>query len=158
MRALLAWLCILLAPVHVMAQAADDRHEGYYYPGPVSEERYSSRAEVLDRADRGMRLAFVTGHAREQLQRTYWPPHVLFAKGEEAEKMLVVATGENSFHTLYQARAVLAQMTAIARGTPLFRDLQVSEIFTFFDLAKMMGFRQITISDGARFSHRIIIE
>ncbi|MEC9346850.1 MAG: molybdopterin-guanine dinucleotide biosynthesis protein A [Pseudomonadota bacterium] len=158
MRTTALMLCLLVMAMPVLAQSGDDRHEGYYYPGPVTEETYGSRAQVLDRADRAMRLAFITGLAREQLERSYWPTYVLFAKGEEAEKLLLVATGDNSFRTLYQARAVLAQMTAIARGTPLFRDLKVSEIFTFLDLLKMMGFGQITVSDGARFSHRIIIE
>lgn len=140
------------------AAAAQDRHEGYYYPGPVTQEAYGSRAEPLPDADRALRLRFITGFTQEQLGRPYVPPHALFAKGADAEKLLLVATGGNSFRNLYQARAVLAQMTAIARGTPLFRDMQVEEIFTFLDLARMMGFTQLTVSDGASFAHRITIE
>jgi hypothetical protein len=140
------------------AAAADDRHAGYYYPGPVTAEAYGSRAEALPDADRALRLGFITAFTQEQLARSYPPPHALFAKGADAEKLLLVATGMDSFRNLYQARAVLAQMTAIARGTPLFRDMQVQEVFTFLDLARMMGFQQLTVSDGASFAHRITIE
>jgi len=138
--------------------AADDRHTGYYYPGPVTQETYGSRSDALPDADRALRLGFITAYTQEQLARPYPPPHALFAKGADGEKLLLVATGNNSFRNLYQARAVLAQMTAIARGTPLFRDMQVEEVFTFLDLARMMGFTQLTVSDGATFAHRITIE
>jgi len=144
--------------VWVAEAQAQDRHEGYYYPGPVTEEVYGSRAEALPDADRRIRLQFITGFTQEQLARPYPPTHALFAKGADAEKLLMVSTGAQGFRNLYQARAVLAQMTAIARGTPLFRDLQVEEIFTFLDLAKMMGFTQLTVSDGRSFAHRIVIE
>ncbi len=137
---------------------AEDRHQGYYYPGPVTSETYGSRSEPLPDADRALRLRFITGFTQEQLERPYPPPHALYAKGADAEKLLLVSTGNSSFRNLYQARAVLAQMTAIARGTPLFRDMQVEEIFTFLDLARMMGFTQLTVSDGATFAHRITIE
>lgn len=146
-------LILAAAPV-----AAQDRHEGYYYPGPVTAETYGSRSEPLPDADRALRLGFITAYTQEQLGRPYPPPHALFAKGADGEKLLLVATSRTSFRNLYQARAVLAQMTAIARGTPLFRDMKVEEIFTFLDLARMMGFTQLTVSDGATFAHRITIE
>lgn len=138
--------------------AADDRHEGYYYPGPVTSERYVGRADQIANADRGQRLGFITGLTGEQLARPYWPTFVIFAKGAEAEKMIIVASGDAGFRTIYQARALLAQLTATARGTPLFRELKVEDLFTFFDLAKMLGFNQIVISDGESFSHRVSIE
>ena len=138
--------------------AADDRHEGYYYPGPVTSERYVGRADQIANADRGQRLGFITGLTGEQLARPYWPTFVIFAKGADAEKMIIVASGDGGFRTIYQARALLAQLTATARGTPLFRELKVEDLFTFFDLAKMLGFNQIVISDGESFSHRVSIE
>ncbi len=140
------------------AQATEDRHEGYYYPGPVTAESYVGRAETLVNTDRGKRLGFITGLTGEQLARPYWPTFVVFAKGAEAEKLIIVSTGNSGFRTIFQARALLAQLTATARGTPLFRELKVEDIFTFFDLAKMLGFEQIVISDGESFAHRVSIE
>lgn len=154
-KRLLAIVILLAAPAAVFA---DDRHEGYYYPGPVTEEVYGSRAEMMPEADRGVRLSFITGFTQEQFGRAYTPPYALFAKGTDSEKLLLIATGPGGFRTIHQARAVLAQLTAISRGTPLFRDLKVEEIFTFLDLVKMMGFTQVTVSDGSNFAHRIVIE
>ncbi|MBT7757204.1 MAG: molybdopterin-guanine dinucleotide biosynthesis protein A, partial [Rhodospirillaceae bacterium] len=42
-----------------------------------------------------------------------------------------------------------------ARASALFRNLAVEDIFTFFDLARMLGFERITVSDGKTYSHRI---
>lgn len=148
----------LMLALATVAARADDRHEGYYYPGPVTEEVYGARSETMAEAGRSLRIDFITGFTKEQFIRNYAPPYAMYAKGAEAEKLLLISTGAGGFRTLYQARAVLAQMTAIARGTPLFRDLKVEEIFTFLDLVKMMGFTQITVSDGETFAHRIVIE
>jgi len=46
-------------------------------------------------------------------------------------------------------------MTAVARGTQLFRDDPEADRYTFFDLAHLLGFEQITFTDGASFAHRI---
>ncbi|WP_416897699.1 MAG: molybdopterin-guanine dinucleotide biosynthesis protein A [Minwuia sp.] len=152
------FLAVLIISLAAGGAAANDRHEGYYYPGPVTEEVYGSRATVMPEAERALRYRFITGYTQEQMARPYPPPHAMYAKGADGEKLLLIGTGADSFRNLYQARAVLAQMTAIARGTPLFRDMQVEEVFTFLDLAKMMGFSQITVSDGVTFAHRIVID
>jgi hypothetical protein len=60
--------------------------------------------------------------------------------------------------TIYRARGLLAMLTAVARTSDVFRHFQVEELFTFLDLLKMLGFTQITISDGKDFAHQIKIE
>ena len=49
-------------------------------------------------------------------------------------------------------------MTAAARQLPAFAQMGVQDAFTFFDLAKLLGFKQITISDGRDFAHQVMIE
>ncbi|MBV8536888.1 MAG: molybdopterin-guanine dinucleotide biosynthesis protein A, partial [Alphaproteobacteria bacterium] len=51
-----------------------------------------------------------------------------------------------------------ATLTSLSRLTPLFQELQVEELFTFFDLAKLLGFTTITVSDGRKFTHQITIK
>ena len=51
-----------------------------------------------------------------------------------------------------------ADLTAMARLLPIFREFGVQDRFTFFDLAKIMGFSRITVSDGRAFAHQITIE
>lgn len=133
-----------------------DRHEGYYYPalsGPP--EIYKARAVTLPDANRKRRLAFVTALTNQMMKNPYPPPFAIFAKGDDAEKIIIVSLGGQGFETLYQARALLAILTSSARVTPIFRNNRVEDIFTFFDLLKLQGFERLTISDGKTFSHQV---
>lgn len=139
-------------------QGFNERHEGYYYPEISSREIYASRANLLKDATRTTRLAFVTGLTQQQLAKPYAPPFAIFAKGEQAEKLIIVSLGDHGFRTLYQARALLAQLTAVARTAPLVREMRVEELFTFFDLLRLIGFEQVTVSDGETFAHMVKLE
>ena len=148
----LAAIVVLLAAT---TASADERHEGYYYPEISSREVYVSRAPKLEDSNRSRRIGFVTGLTKFIYDQPYPPQFAIFAKGDDAEKLIVVATGDGQFNTIYRARALFASLTALARLSPLFRDTAVEEYFTFFDLAKLLGFTQITVSDGDTFAHRI---
>ncbi len=137
---------------------AGDRHAGYYYPEPATREVYEARSETLPEASRATRIGFVTGIASHISKRPFPPQAAMFAKGAEAEKLIIVALVDGRIDTIYRARAVLANMTAAARLLPAFQDMGVQEWFTFLDLAHMLGFKQITISDGRDFAHQLIIE
>lgn len=138
--------------------AQNDRHAGYYYPEPQTHEVYQARAQTLPEASRSLRISFVTGVTNQLLARPYPPTAAIFAKGAEAEKLIIVALDDGRIDTIYRARAIFANLTAIARVTPIFQEFGVEEFFTFFDLAKMLGFVQITISDGRDFAHQVILE
>ncbi len=159
LRPLIAAAAGLLFATQAAAEANRkfDRHAGYYYPVPQSREVYTARAKQLPDSSRIRRLAFVTALTSQMLKNPYPPPFAMFAKGTEAEKMIIVAVNANAYNTLYRARALLAQLTAVARMTPIFREYQVEDLLTFFDLAKMLGYTQITVSDGDKFAHRINI-
>jgi hypothetical protein len=137
--------------------AADDRHAGYYYTKNVTNEVYKARAKPLKGFSRFNRLGFVTGVINKLIAGPYPPPYAMFAKGSEAEKLIIVGMGDY-VQSLYQARALLAMLSAQARTTPVFRKLKVEDKYTFFDLAFMMGFKQVTISDGKTFSHQIKLQ
>ena len=154
----LALLCLLTWGVVPAVQAAD-RHAGYYYPPPeTAPEVYEARAQVMAEASRATRIGFVTAIATETRKKPYPPPATIFAKGEEAQKLIIVALQDGFIDTLYRARALFADMTAQARLLPVFQELGVQDYFTFFDLAKMLGFQQITISNGRDFTHQILLE
>jgi hypothetical protein len=150
---LFALLVVLSAPA-----AAQDRHAGYYYPVPKSEETYTARARTLPDSDRDRRLGFVVGFMAELTRAPAPQRYTIFAKGTEAEKLIIVALDDDAFATLFRARAILATLTSRVRATPLFAELGVQNLFTFYDLAKLLGFDQITISDGRSWSHRIWIK
>ncbi|MBT5435474.1 MAG: molybdopterin-guanine dinucleotide biosynthesis protein A [Alphaproteobacteria bacterium] len=135
-----------------------DRHIGYYYPEPQSQETYVARARPLPDSDRQRRLAFVTLLATQQLQAPYSPGLAIFAKGEEAEKLIMVALKDELFDSVFRMRGVLAMMTASARSSELFRSYNVQDIFTFFDLLKLMGFEKVTLTDGRDLAHVVYLE
>jgi len=138
--------------------SGDDRRAGYYYPEPQLSEVYIARSTTLQQANRTLRIGFITGLTNKQLAAPHAPTSAVFAKGGDADRMIIEALADGQFSTLYRARALLAQLTAMMRGTDLFRQMGVDDFFTFFDMAKMFGFQEITISDGERFAHRIEID
>ena len=112
----------------------------------------------MDDANRAMRIGFFVAQTEVQRKRIYPPRYAIFTKGQEAEKLIIVGLDGYSFSTQYRARGVLTQLIASSRASALFRNVAVEDLFTFFDLARMLGFKQITVSDGKTYSHRIHIK
>lgn len=151
-------LLALLATLTGPAKAQEGAHAGYYYPEPLSREEYVSRGRTMVDADRSQRLKFTQGLTLGQLERPYPPSFAIFAKGDEAEKLIIVSMSAGYADTLYRMRGFLAILTHIARESPMFVSFKVEEIFTFLDLLKLMGFEQVTVTDGDRFAHQILIK
>lgn len=151
--ALGAWLLAASGP----APASADRHAGYYYPQPASREVYEARAATLADASRKRRILFVTELTNQMMNNPYPPPFAVFAKGAQAEKMIITSLYAGGYDTLYRMRALLALLSARARSTPVFTDYQVEDLFTFLDLLKLLGFEQLTVTDGDRFAHQILV-
>lgn len=138
---------------------AEDRHAGYYYPKPVSKESYRSRTRTVPEANRQARVAFVTNISNGMLSKNPYPPEfILFSKGNRQQKLIIVAVRDDAYNTIFRARALLAQLTAVARTTRLVREQLKPGHLTFLDLLHLMGFEQLTISDGKDFSHQITIK
>lgn len=152
------FLAVMLAAAAGNVLRADDRHAGYYYPEPMEVEIYQARAQKLAGVGRSQRIGFVTGITNEKLKSPYPPEAAIFAKGEQAEKLIIIALQDERIDTLFRARAIFANLTASARVLPVFQEFGVQDWFTFFDLAKMLGFEQITISNGREFSHQVLIQ
>ena len=71
--------------------------------------------------------------------------------------MIIIALDDQIFKTIYRARAVLAQLTSNVRGAEFFVN-KIRDDATWFDLAKMLRFEDLVISDGETWSHRVIFE
>ena len=151
----LAGLLLLVAP---HASRAQESQEGYYYPKPKLVETYQARVATLSDSDRTRRLGFVSGLAKEVADKPYPPTFYIFAKGDEADKLIIVGTQDNGLSTVYRTRALLAHLTAVARLTDFFQQNTIAEYATFFDFLKLLGFKQVTLTDGVAFAHQIKIE
>ena len=147
-----------MVPAAQAQEAPAHRYVGYYYPDPGEPEVYKARAQTLPEVNRAFRIGFVTGLAGRAAARPFAAPYVMFAKGGEAHKMIITATRDGPFDTIYRARAVLADLTAMARTLPIFQEYGVEDWFTFLDLLKMMGFQELTVTDGKDFAHQFVIE
>jgi hypothetical protein len=152
-RAALAYalsLCLLAAAV-----PASDDEEGYYYPPVGSSEVFDRTLAETPPAGPGVRVEFVTAVTRQQFEQAYSPRFALVIKGGAKDELIIVALDDSIFSTLFRARAVMAQLSASARTTEFFVKNRLSEVATFYDMLKIMGFRTLTLSDGESWSHRV---
>jgi hypothetical protein len=140
------------------APAGEDRYIGYYYPKPTSTETYTSALQTVAGVERPQRIQFVTVVSQGTIQSAYRVPYAVFAKGEKADKMIIVGLQPGEFSTIYRMRAILANMTTMSRLSPFFQEHTVAEDATFFDLLKLLGFQSLTITDGEKVTHQVTIK
>jgi len=152
------WAAAMLLSCLAAPAVAADRHAGYYYPEPATSETYKARTLTLGEASREMRIGFIVTLTNKMLSRPYPPGFAVFVKGAEAEKLIIVALRDDYLDTLYRARALFAMLTSVVRSSRFITEHGLQDFVTFFDLAKLLGFAQITISDGDAFAHQVIIE
>ena len=147
-----------LSPENQADADEGDLHEGYYYPKPQSIEHYAARVYELPDSDRARRQSFVIGLTKQLVGGQYAPSYAIFAKGNASEKLIIVALADGQLNTIYRARALLATFTSVARATTFFQQNTQPDDATFLDLLKLLGFKQVTISDGRAFTHQIVID
>lgn len=159
MRVILAVAVVLLliTPWAGGQASAADRHAGYYYPKPQTREEYHARSKRLADAGRKERNSFVNGLTLQLISAPYPPQVAIFAKGEESDKIIIISLYDNGFNTLFRLRGLLAMLTAVSRQTPFFREHDENGHFTFFDLLYILGFKQLTITDGDKLAHQIML-
>ncbi len=133
-----------------------DRQEGYHYP-PVETEEDFTRHLIADAppADADLRERFVTLITRAQLDAPETPRFVVFAKGTDSKRLIIVALDDQVFRTIFRARAVLAQLSSNLRESPLFVQRGLDTTATFFDMLQLLDFDSLTVTDGVEWSHRI---
>ena len=153
-----AVIAVSFAPIILGGAAWAAGGDSYYYPPVNSEEVFARDLTMAPAAGRAVRVGFTTQVTRAQLAAPESPRFVIFAKGDEARHMIIIALDDEVFKTIYRARAVLAQLTSNARGTDFFISSNIQDHATWFDLAKLLGFEDLVISDGATWSHRVVFE
>ena len=146
---------IVAAFIGFAAQAEEDRYVGYYYPEITSEETFGRVIAPLPPSSAEVRSGFVTSITKAQLAAPESPRFVLTEKGEESDRLIIVALDDEVFSTLYRARAVLSQLSSNLRGTDFFRANSLEVEGTFFDMVQLMRFKSIVISDGETWAHRV---
>ena len=146
------------APAAAPKAAGDDRYIGYYYPKPTATETFESSMQTIAGAERAQRVQFVTVVSQGTIQSAYRVPYAVFAKGEKADRLIIVGLQQGELNTIYRMRALLANMTTMSRLSPFFQERTVAEDATFFDLLKLLGFRELTITDGEKTTLQVTIK
>ena len=146
------------APAAAPKAAGEDRYIGYYYPKPTATETFESTMQTIAGAERAQRIQFVTVVSQGTIQSAYRVPYAVFAKGEKADRMIIVGMQQGELNTVYRMRALLANMTTMSRLSPFFQERTVAEDATFFDLLKLLGFRELTVTDGEKITLQVTIK
>ena len=146
------------APAAAPKAAGEDRYIGYYYPKPTATETFESSMQTIAGAERAQRIQFVTVVSQGTIQSAYRVPYAVFAKGEKADRLIIVGMQQGELNTIYRMRALLANMTTMSRLSPFFQERTVAEDATFFDLLKLLGFRELTVTDGEKVTHQVTIK
>ena len=138
--------------------AGDDKYVGYYYPKPATIENYTSPMQMIPGAERLQRVQFVTVVSQGTIQSAYRVPYSVFVKGDKAEKLIIVGLQPGELNSIYRVRAILANMTTMSRLSPFFQERTVAEDANFYDLLKMLGFTQLTATDGEKFAYQVNVK
>jgi len=145
-------------PAAAATPAGEDKYVGYYYPKPTTVETYTSPMQTIQGAERPQRVQFVTVVSQGTIQSAYRVPYSVFVKGDKAEKLIIVGLQPGEMASIYRVRAILANMTTMSRLSPFFQERTVAEDANFYDLLKLLGFTQLTVTDGEKFSYQVTIK
>jgi hypothetical protein len=75
------------------------------------------------------------------------------ATGEDSDTLVLLYLGGEGAMTPYLARGLLARMTSITRAAPAIAEMGLSSEFDIYNMAAVLGFRRIIVTDGRDFSH-----
>lgn len=148
--------------VEAMPEPADTSNlsleAGYAYPAPnVSEVVPTIVSDNVEVPPFEARVQFVAQLTQVLESRPYPPQALIMTEGDDHETIVFLDTGRLNVNTPYKARAIAAQMSSITRNNPLFAQYGVENYTSVFDLFKILGFRQVVITNGDDFSHRFVI-
>ena len=147
-----------LAVALTAATAVAQDREGYYYPAITSEEVFARTMLEVQPGERADRVRFVINATKTLVKASGAPRYVIFEKGSDAQHMIIIALDDEVFATLYRARAILAQLTARVRGSEFFERTGLATEATWFDMAKLLGFEDVVVSDGRDWAHRVVLQ
>lgn len=127
---------------------------GIYFPPPTSFESPQVRFAQMGGVGANQRQLFVDQVNVAATNTGRSVPVVAQAVGSENHTLvLIYLTAENDM-TPYLARGILARLTSIARFAPAIAEMGLTAEFDIYNMAAVMGFERIVVSDGRSFAHQ----
>lgn len=80
-------------------------------------------------------------------------PIVAQAVGANNESLVFLYLGAEAPMTPYLARGLFARLTSITRAAPAITEMGLSSEFDVYNMAAVLGFGRIIVTDGRAFSH-----
>lgn len=132
--------------------------EGLYFPPITDTETEISHYSMMVDASPVKRQFLADLINMETSGRGMTAPIVIQVTGENKAVLVVMVPDTDRILTPYTARALLARMTSIIRFAPAIAEMGLSEELDIYDVAAVLGFNQIIVTDGSIASYATEIE
>lgn len=138
----------------VAAASDETTGAGLYYPPASSVETPDILLQQLPGVGPQQRQSFV-----DQVNLAVGTPGrsvpiVAQAVGANRETLVLLYVGGEGAMTPYLARGVLARLTAVTRSAPAIQAMGLSSEFDAYNMAAVLGFGRIVVTDGRAFAHQ----
>jgi hypothetical protein len=136
------------------ALRSDAAGAGVFYPKPKSFETADIRFAAMEGVGPQQRQVFADQINLAASQPGRAVPIVAQAVGEGHETLVFMyLESEGAGMTPYLARGILARLTSITRIAPAITEMGLSNAFDIYNMAAVLGFERIVVTDGRAFSH-----
>jgi len=148
-----------VAPAAPIAAASADLRTGAgrSYPPTTSSETPEIRFGPMVGVSSPQRQFFVDQINLAAASGPRLVPVVAQAVGDDKSTLLFMSLSSEQTPTPYLARAMLARMTSILRFAPAITEMGLSNEFDIYNMAAVLGFERIVVSDGRTFSHEALL-
>jgi len=155
-------LSVLMASTHLQAAAQSSTVSdeidtltgaGVYFPPVSSTDTPEIRFEFMEEIGPQQRQAFVDQLNLATAGGERVLPIVIQAVGEDRSTLVIMNIETEAFFTPYIARALLARLTSLTRFLPAVSEMGLSPEFDIYNMASVLGFDRIVVTDGREFSH-----
>ncbi len=150
--------CAFIVASTLAGSVAAEAQEGRRCPPVALEEAFTRDLIPGPRAGAPARENFAGLPTQAQLEAEPHPRFAIFARGDGSRRPIMAGLDDQTFRTLFRARAVPARTTCGLRASPFFREQGLEATAAFFDVLQLLDFESLTPSDGATWSHRINFE
>ena len=132
--------------------------EGLFYPPVTETETRSVRFGAMTGASPEQRQYFTDRVNMETSGRGLTMPFIVQSTGVDQDVLVVMVSGFDEPLTSYISRGLLARMTSITRFAPTIAEMGLSQELDVYDVAAVLGFTQIVITDGREVSYGTKLE
>ncbi|MBU2607321.1 MAG: hypothetical protein KKC43_15695 [Alphaproteobacteria bacterium] len=127
--------------------------EGQFFPPVTAVEARPVRFGAMTGASPEQRQYFTDRVNMETSGRGLTAPIVVQSTGVDQDVLVVMVSGFNEPLTPYISRGLLARMTSIIRFAPTIAEMGLSQELDVYDVAAVLGFKQIVVTDGKEVSY-----